>query len=108
MVCRQLGYNGTVIATTDAEFGQGNGTIWMDGVICAGSETSLNQCPFNGWGIHDCVHGKDAGVVCQGRELYVCVCESCVWSGTVSCCGVCVVDMAQLSKITLLKTRKGK
>ena len=73
MVCRQLGYNGTVRASTNAEFGQGNGTIWMANVRCAGSESSLNQCPFNGWGNNNCVHGEDAGVVCQGRELNMCV-----------------------------------
>ena len=68
VVCRQLGYNGTVRATTNAEFGQGTGTIWMDNVFCVGSESSLDRCPFNGWGIHDCVHAEDAGVVCRGRE----------------------------------------
>ena len=43
----------------------------MSDVTCAGSEPSLDQCLFNGWGINNCVHRDDAGVVCQGREWCV-------------------------------------
>ena len=90
-MCRQLGYNGAFRASTNAEFGQGTGIIWMDNVTCASSESSLDQCPFNGWGISNCWHGEDAGVVCRGRE--VCVHGIHVFSVSFFVCIYCVLCM---------------
>ena len=47
-------------------FGGGPTQIWMDDVHCAGSESTLSACPFNGWGNHNCVQAENVGVCCQG------------------------------------------
>ena len=63
VVCRQLGYTGGE-AHARAAFGAGTGTIWMDDVQCTGSESRLADCPFGGWGLHNCRHSEDVGVSC--------------------------------------------
>ncbi|XP_078614745.1 uncharacterized protein LOC144883920 isoform X1 [Branchiostoma floridae x Branchiostoma japonicum] len=64
VVCRMLGFGDAQEATTQASFGQGSGQIWLDQVACSGTEASLAACTHNGWGLHDCDHHEDAGVVC--------------------------------------------
>ena len=90
VVCRQLGFPTTgmspvsstsgknglnqisfplpgATAISDAFFGQGNGSIWLDDVQCTGNETRLIACPHNAIGNHDCRHHEDASVRCQGK-----------------------------------------
>ena len=50
-------------------FDPGIGPIFLDDVGCTGSETSLNDCPHNGVGVHNCVHREDAGVICEPGEV---------------------------------------
>ena len=66
VVCRQLGFESALEAISNAYFGPGDSTqpIFMDDVSCYGSESKLSECPYSGWGTHNCAHYEDAGVRC--------------------------------------------
>ena len=65
VVCRQLGYDGALSAPGGAAFGQGTGQIWLVDVKCIGNETLIALCSHGGWGVHNCGHHEDVGVVCR-------------------------------------------
>ncbi|KFP69434.1 Deleted in malignant brain tumors 1 protein, partial [Acanthisitta chloris] len=67
VVCRQVSCGRALSAPGGAQFGRGEGIIWLDEVNCTGEETHLATCPARPWGVNDCYHGEDAGVVCEGN-----------------------------------------
>ena len=72
VVCRQLGHHGGQ-AFSGAHFGRGSGHIFLDDMNCSGTEARLVDCPFhNPWqtyGLTNCNHGEDAGVMCAATEM---------------------------------------
>ncbi|XP_076852115.1 uncharacterized protein LOC143504704 isoform X1 [Brachyhypopomus gauderio] len=65
VVCRQLGCGQTLRAPTSAHFGQGREPTWLDDVQCKGTEIYLDHCSHGGYGVENCGHTEDAGVVCS-------------------------------------------
>jgi len=62
VACRQLGFASGMYVTPEVP---GVGEIHMDGVMCAGTEARLVDCPFNGFGVNDCTHSEDVGLDCS-------------------------------------------
>lgn len=55
----------TGVATEGGYFGPGSGMVLLDNVRCQGTERSLSQCRNDGWGISNCEHSEDVGVICD-------------------------------------------
>ncbi|KAG8546835.1 hypothetical protein GDO81_029740 [Engystomops pustulosus] len=69
ILCRHLGFTEATGWTHSAKYGKGIGRIWLDNVICTGSEKSIEECKSRGWGNSDCTHEEDAGVVCKDERI---------------------------------------
>ena len=86
VACRQLGLE-FVRITAPYHFEPGSGLIWLDELMCTGNETRLINCEHNGFGIHNCIHYEDAGVVCRSELLLLNMtgkwwCQHKEWSET--------------------------
>ena len=56
----------------DAEFGEGSGAIFLEGVECVGTEDSLLDCDMHvELGLTLCDHSDDVGIRCYG--MYICM-----------------------------------
>uniref|UniRef100_A0A3P8QLW3 SRCR domain-containing protein n=1 Tax=Astatotilapia calliptera TaxID=8154 RepID=A0A3P8QLW3_ASTCA len=70
VVCREINCGSALEATPSSKFGAGTGQVWLSGVSCSGSESSLTECQHSGWGkyynYYYSLHSDDVGVMCSG------------------------------------------
>ncbi|XP_066279137.1 lysyl oxidase homolog 3-like [Branchiostoma lanceolatum] len=84
VACRMLGYSNATEVPPSAHYGQGSGNIYMDNLGCTGNESSLFDCRFPGWGVQNCGHDEDIGVVC-GNLTDTCPNDNNICNSSVSC-----------------------
>ena len=57
-------------AHSNARFGAGTGSIFLDNVACTGEEDMLTSCAYDS-NTNDCFHSDDAGVTCIAERMLI-------------------------------------
>ena len=66
VICRQLGLGDTgTISNSHGGAGPGS-PVYLDRVVCDGSEPNVLACLHDRIGWHNCDHSRDVGVACSG------------------------------------------
>jgi len=65
VICYSLGF-GYVGRKVDVDlYGVGDGLIWLNNVVCHGTELYIGECSLDGWrDDHNCSHHQDVAVSC--------------------------------------------
>lgn len=72
VVCRMLKHSGVgTLFSSTSEYGlvSDSVNIWLDNLKCRGTENSLMECKHRGWGINNCGHFEDVGIVCKNDSI---------------------------------------
>ena len=67
VLCRQVGCGTALTAKSKAFFGEGLSQIWLEMLKCNGNERSLDTCEHKLYGVHNCNHAEDVGVICSSK-----------------------------------------
>ena len=63
-----LFYSAIAVPVDSAYFGSGTQAfrVLLDGIKCGGTESNVGLCHTGFWGVNDCDHDEDAGLLCIG------------------------------------------
>ncbi|XP_018372656.1 PREDICTED: uncharacterized protein LOC108767342 isoform X3 [Trachymyrmex cornetzi] len=68
VICKELGFDLGALEVRPGGF-YGNldppTRFMVDQLKCRGNETTLRECDFNGWGVHNCQPEEAVGIVCK-------------------------------------------
>ena len=69
VICRQIGSTNLTSITSAMSvpkynYVSSNVQIWLDEILCVGTEHYIDYCNHSPWGSHDCSHGEDIVVKC--------------------------------------------
>ncbi|XP_026825303.1 uncharacterized protein LOC105281160 isoform X1 [Ooceraea biroi] len=79
VICKELGFIHGALEVRPGGF-YGNldppTRFMVDQLKCRGNETTLRECDFNGWGVHNCQPEEAVGIVCK---IEVDTCQEGYW-----------------------------
>ncbi|XP_011630840.1 uncharacterized protein LOC105422952 isoform X2 [Pogonomyrmex barbatus] len=79
VICKELGFELGALEVRPGGF-YGNldppTRFMVDQLKCRGNETTLRECDFNGWGVHNCQPEEAVGIVCK---IAVNTCQEGYW-----------------------------
>ena len=61
------------IPTRSAFFGEGRGPVHLSRAGCTSEDTDLLSCTIDRSAVNGCDHSEDAGVICRGVCVLLCV-----------------------------------
>ncbi|XP_041464478.1 deleted in malignant brain tumors 1 protein-like [Lytechinus variegatus] len=78
ITCQSLGLGnaeGLLAVGPESGIPSGDGLIWLDDLLCDGTEDRLEDCLHTEWGKHNCDHTLDAAIQCSGPGIRECTPE---------------------------------
>jgi len=69
VVCYSIGFGYVGRKMDVVIYGEGGGLIWLNHVVCNGTEQYIGECSHDDWGAWNCTHHQDVAVSCYSTSV---------------------------------------